>query len=129
REQSLSDEEKILLDCTSSTMMQIDSIDKKQLQESSTNINAKLSHIESVIRQSTTAPKSTKIEIETNMKDFLTSNKNRINLTPMEITQVAPTLKIINTISNIKLESQGNPHKNNGDEYHTGRGQLYPPAK
>ncbi|CAG8824662.1 1836_t:CDS:2, partial [Dentiscutata erythropus] len=46
REQSLSDEEKIFLDCTSPTTMQIDSIDKKQHQESSTNINAKLSYIE-----------------------------------------------------------------------------------
>ncbi|CAG8648829.1 25529_t:CDS:1, partial [Dentiscutata erythropus] len=71
---------------------------------SSTNINTKLSHIEGVIRQLTTTPKSTKIEIETDVKDFLTSNKNRINLTPIKITQAALTAEIINTISNIKLE-------------------------
>ncbi|CAG8657720.1 11256_t:CDS:1, partial [Dentiscutata erythropus] len=59
--------------------------------------------------QSTTTPNLTKIEIETNVKDFLTSNKNRINLTPMEIIQAAPTIEIINTISNIELEPQDNP--------------------
>ncbi|CAG8822701.1 3846_t:CDS:1, partial [Dentiscutata erythropus] len=55
-----------------------------------------------------TAPKSTKIEIETNVKDFLISNKNRINSTSIEITQAALTVEIINTISNIELEPQGN---------------------
>ncbi|CAG8591592.1 1852_t:CDS:2 [Dentiscutata erythropus] len=79
--------------------------------------------MEGVIRQSTTAPKSTKIEIKSDVKNSSTSNKNRINLTPMKITQADLAVEIINTISNIKLEPQGNP------SYTKVTGQTQAPTK
>ena len=118
RDQSLEEEEKILIDYTSNTAMQLDETNQKHHQKSNTEIKVESSCIEGLITQPDGSRKTNKINIESERKSTLAYNEpqTKIEPAPMELSPIAPTIEITSSINNIEIELHNNSRKRNLSE-------------